>query len=481
MLSFSRVGEPNDFKARKGQANHNPSGKGQELIWRRIFPHRKNEKYGWLVFDHARWLAEALAMVSYWGREKYIFNLLIFPSGYWQKRVDFNLYKDQFDEIILLERPMYFSSPFRKPLADLKMLRQIRSVAQIEGRPSNIVIVRSIFHRLQSILLYPVRILGIILKILRVKKRISSLKIQPSDIIIGFAGIIFGENIVISMHPKNLKIAVMHGQTYEECTRPIAKKFYTNTVEGWLANWIIEPLTGLHRTYYMKDRLHQGLHWWARYRKPLLEIYDKAVVLGNFPSQTGSNILTMPFPYVLGLKKTRNNHSSKEPQKVVFFGTDFLGFITSQMEPEVYVQKLNACLSFLREKFGSTYKLVYRPHPADTAERHLLDLNQFEIEDDGMLSELYLYRNIDNIHAVFSDVSSSSRSALHFFINAYSFLNLFPYDEAMKHYFRLAMGNVPDDFYINDLSMMPKRYVQTENTNETIKKCQDVLDSVLRR
>jgi len=42
-------------------------------------------------------------------------------------------------------------------------------------------------------------------------------------------------------------------------------------------------------------------------------------------------------------------------------------------------------------------------------------------------------------------------------------------------------GNVPDDFYINDLSTMPNRYVNTEDMDVVIKKCQDVLDSVIRK
>ena len=320
-----------------------------------------------------------------------------------------------------------------------------------------------------------------ILKILRVKKRIAQLKIQPSDIIIGFAGSAFNENIMLSMHPKNLKIAIMPGVVYEECIRPVDKSIYKNTLEGWLANWIVEPITGLHRTWCMRDRLHPGLIWWIRYKKSLPEIYDKVVVLGNFSTQIGENIITMPFPYVLALQKKGSNRSNKKPQKVVFFGADILGFVATQIDPRIYAKTMNACLSFLRKKYGSTYRLVYRPHPDETTERRLLDLDQFEIEDDGMLSEFYFYKNIENIHAVFSVESTSSRSAFHFFVNAYSFLNVFPYDEEMKNYFRLMMGNVPDDFYINDLSRMPKRYVNTVDMNEAIKKCQDVLDAVIRK
>ena len=117
----------------------------------------------------------------------------------------------------------------------------------------------------------------------------------------------------------------------------------------------------------------------------------------------------------------------------------------------------------------------------ETDEIKLLDLDQFEIENDGMLAELYFYKNIEDIHAAFSVGSNASRSAFHFFINAYAFLNVFPYDEAAKKAFRLEMGNVPDDFYINDLSTTPNRYIKTEDINVAIKKCRNVLDVVLQK
>jgi hypothetical protein len=43
------------------------------------------------------------------------------------------------------------------------------------------------------------------------------------------------------------------------------------------------------------------------------------------------------------------------------------------------------------------------------------------------------------------------------------------------------MGNVPDDFYINDLSTTPNRYINAGNINAAIKTCQNVLDTVLQK
>jgi len=433
----------------------------------------------WMVLDHSNRLATALAMASHWDRQRFTFNLLIARHPYW-RRVDINLYKHLFDEIIFVARPDYIPNPFSKLITALKLLRQRKSSTQLRGQVTGVVISRAIIYRLQSILLYPIYVLLTILKILRVKRKVAQLKIQPADIIIGLHVISYLENIVLSMHPKNLKIGIMPSEEYEHCIRPVDKSIYKDTLEGWVASRVIEAITGLYRTYCMRERLHLELAPWIRYKSSLLDIYDKVVVLGSFSTQIGDNVDTMPFPYVLALKKAESNRSNEKPQKVVFFGSDFLtiGYL---VPPEEYARNMNAFLAFVREKYGSTHRLVYRPHPREKDEMCLLDLDQFEVERDGMLTELYLCRNIENIHAIFSVESTSSRSAFHCFINAYSFLNISPYDEGMKNYFKLNIGNVPDDFYINNLSMMPNRYVKTEDIDETVKKCQDVLDAVIRK
>lgn len=446
----------------------------------------------WMILNHPQEMATALTMASHWGREKFVLNLLISCHPYWRK-VAITPYEHQFDNIVFLDRPDYVPGPFPQPGRILRSLRLGKRVAQLKGQPASVAIGQLILLRLQTILLYPMHVFGMIVKILRVKKRVARLGIQQDDILIWLTIGHFVDNIVLSTHPQNLKIAVIISEVYQRCTKPIDKDIYRNTFEGWVANWLIEPITGLRRTYCVKDRLHSELPWLVRYRGSLSEIYDKIVVLGDFSEQTGDNIITMPYPYVLAITKTGGNYSSTKPKKVVFFGSKFIGAVAGIIDPEIYARHLNSCLAFVREKYGSACKLVYRPHPRESDiagsldlsqfedETRLLNLDQFEIENDGMLAELYFYRNMENIQAVFSVESTSSRSAFHFFINAYSFLNIFPYDERMKEFFRRFIGKVPDDFYIDDLSIMPNRYVKTEDINEATKKCRDVLDAVIRK
>lgn len=433
----------------------------------------------WMVLNHPQELATALALASYWGREKFTINLIIARHHYWSK-VDINLYKHQFDEIFFFPRPDYVSSPFRGPLESIKKLRQMKKNAKLRGNKVNLVIIQSIFRRLQSVLMYPIRIVKMIREILQIKKQIVRLRIKPDDFIFGLSATAFVENIVISTHPQNLKVAVIPNEVYEQSITPPDRTRFKNTLEGVLTGGIIEPITGLQQTYFMRERERLGIGL-GRYKKSLPEIYSRVIVLGNPSNNNERNITTMPFPYVLALNKTKIRSLSDKPQKVVLFGSNFLGMVANLMDVRTYVQKLNDYLEFIRDKYGSTFKLVYRPHPNETTEVSLLELKQFTIEHDGTLSELYLFQNMNNIYAAFSVESTSSRSALYFFINSYSFLNISPYDADMKEYFRKVYGDVPDDFYIKDLSVTPKRYIKDTDTSTAIKKCHNILDTLINK
>jgi hypothetical protein len=392
-----------------------------------------------MVLEHPMQFSIALALAAHWRDRVSAINLLVSSHPYW-KRVDIDLYRDKFDGISFMERPDYTWHPIRV----IRWLRQIWSL----------------------------------------KRRIKRLGINRNDVIVGLSVFSYLENIVLSTHPENLKIAVIPEVIYEECTRDLNQDSYFTPPEGWVARLLIEPLNGLHRTYCKKEKLHPDTYWRLRYRKPLPEIYDKVAVMGNITAadmHINERIYTMPYPYVVGLKDKKEAKSKVAKKKVVFFGDFFRNGLWG-VEPETYAQHLNECLAYLRRINGATHQLVYRPHPAESGEElKYLDLNQFEIEKDGMLSELYFYKYREDIEAVFSVASTSSRSAFHFFLNAYAFFNVFPFDSAARAYFKKEMGNVPSDFFISELLSEPNRYVKLENQNSAKKSCQNVLDMVLKR
>lgn len=393
----------------------------------------------WMTLEHPMQFSVALALAAHWRDKVSAINLLISSHPYW-KRVDIEQYRGKFDEIFFMERSDYT------------------------------------WH--------PIRIIRWLWQIWRLKRKIKRLGIKQDDLIVGLSVFHYLENIILSTHPQNLKIAVMPAVVYEECTRDLNQDIYYTPPEGWVASRLIEPLTGLHRTYCKKEKLHPDTYWRLRYRESLLEIYDQVVVMGDVTEGdklASERIYTMPYPYVLALEGKPAAKSQETRKKVVFFGDFFRNGLWG-VGPQTYARHLDGCLDYLRKIYGATHQLVYRPHPAESDEEaKYLDLNRFEIEKDGMLAELYFYKNLEDIDAVFSVASASSGSAFQFFLNAYAFLDIFPFDDVARAYFKSVMGNVPQEFYIDNLTSMPCRYVKLEKMDYVEKSCQNVLNMVLKR
>ena len=390
----------------------------------------------WMVIDHPQQFALALAIRSYFGREMFVVNLIISKHPYWDY-VDISLYNNIFDNIVIFYRPDYTTNIY--------------------------VFIKNFFS------------------IVKLKREIMRLKIEPSDVIIGFSIFHYVENVILSLCKNNLKFAFMPLIVYEECITQINKTNYRNTIEGVLANVFFEIPTGLNETHCVKSRVTYDTYWLIRYKKSLGEIFDKVIVLGDFPNgyMLGDGITTMPFPYSLALPK-RYEGNINDKKKVVFMGTPFKTG-TYNISSDIYVKHLNECLSYLRRVFGMDYKLIYRPHPGRHSELNyinLLDLDRFEIETDRKLAELYYYENIDQIYAVFSVESTASRSAFDFLINAYCFFETFPYDNLAKKHFRDSNGIVPDEFYMKDLISKPIPYLDSIRKEKIKTHCKNILDII---
>jgi len=397
-------------------------------------------KTAWLILDHPHQLVYALAVSQVLNNSNIRSNLLISSHPYW-KHVRLDRYTDKFDRIIHYKRLSY--------VGIVQILLQLNSIYRLK---------------------YSLRHIGI----------------DKNDLIIGFSCCQFLENTVISMFQDNFKVLITAKSTYLYERTELDDSVYEFTNKGRLSNLIIEPICGIHHTLYMKhhdgDKFDGSLL--LRYEKPIEEIYDYILVMDNLDiepvKELESRITFATYPFC-ALRDNNMINKSFDKKKIVFFGTPFV--VAQNISPYQYATHLNRCLDYLRQIYGETHHLIYRPHPRESKELDLIDLSDFELERNNKLAEFYFLENADAIDAVFSISSTVSRVALNFGLNAYSFCRLFPFDKITLTYFENLMGYVPESFYITDLSMLPQYYIPEDlissASNQFLKALTDILDDYL--
>jgi hypothetical protein len=372
-----------------------------------------------MILDHPHQLAIALPLAAYW-RRGLIVNLLISPHPYW-KVVHLDDYASQFDQIVRFrDRPDYNSS-----------LRG--AVRQIH-------------------------------EILCIKEQVRHLGINQDDVIMGLSHCQYIENVVLSCTPKNLRIMMAPESEYVGATMGPDWSTYRLTRGGCFARYLVEPLTGLERTWQLTRRRQlpnaYGGSGTYRFQREVTDIYDKVVRLVSLYEEFGadSRTVSLPYPYFL-THAAEDQPIGNQRKRVVFFGTEFAQGGTQPTSSREFAKAMNECLSFLRGRYAETHRLIYRPHPHETeADWNLLDLSQFEIETDRQLAELYMAEHRDSIDAVFSVHSTCSRSAVNYGINAHVFFELFGFDDLTNRFDHMQLGRQPDGFFIKDLNTTPIRY-----------------------
>lgn len=282
------------------------------------------------------------------------------------------------------------------------------------------------------------------------------------DVLLTLAGTLSIANAASSAYPSMFKILGIARHMFDELIRPIDRRNFRFTTSGWFQNRIVEPLAGVERTVNLRPRFRRGGDGVrvSRFLRGIEQIYDVSIVMSNSgrdrPAREGSAILPARFPSIADLHDRKGGARDLAEKRVVFFGTPFL--LIRNLKPEVYIERLNNCLDYLRRNYPANCCLIYRPHPAEKNEASRLDLQRFEIEDDREAAELYFLRHYLAIEAVYSVSSTVSRVALNNGLDAYSFWRCFNFPTTAAAFFESVMGDVPPGFDVRDLAIPPVRY-----------------------
>jgi hypothetical protein len=140
-------------------------------------------------------------------------------------------------------------------------------------------------------------------------------------------------------------------------------------------------------------------------------------------------------------------------KSVVFLGEDFLS--ANNIDHKIHAALVNKCLDFLRENYGKECELIYKPHPRWNKELEVLDLTAFKIYKDHDPAELYFIKNSKNIKAVFSVISTASRSAINCCLPSYMFYKTFPFAKSVLKEWGNLLGKMPSESFITNLDKKP--------------------------
>ncbi len=318
-----------------------------------------------------------------------------------------------------------------------------------------------------------------------VARRLAMAKLpmdSRDDVLLCLGGTLSIANAAISAHPSLFKILAIARHMYDDLIRPIDRRRFRFTTSGWFQNRIVEPLVGVERTVNLRPRIRGGGDGAriSRFVRHPSEIYDATIVMSNggreLPANADGRVLPARFPSISDLREHAGPSDDESP-RVIFFGTPFL--LIHNLKPEVYVERLNLCLDFLRKNYGAHWRLIYRPHPAEKGESARLELRQFEIEDDREAAELYFLKHFHRIDAVYSVSSTVSRVALNNGLNAYSFWRCFDFPPTAAAFFESVMGEVPPEFDVRDLALPPVAYNQHRSRPDDGYSFGEVLNSAL--
>lgn len=282
---------------------------------------------------------------------------------------------------------------------------------------------------------------------------------ERRDVLLTVGGVFAIGNAACSAYPRVFKILAVGKNTYDDLTREVDRARFRFTTSGWLQNRIVEPFAGVNRTIHMKPRINPGGDGVriGRLEQDPTEIYNALVISTNsgrdLPAQS-PNAIAARHPSIAELHDLPPDADAE--MRVVFFGTPFL--LIHNLLPEIYIEHLNSCLDYIRRHHADRCRLIYRPHPAETAEADRLQLDDFVIETDREAAELYFLKHFASIAGVFSVSSTVSRVALNNGLNAYAFWRCFPFEKTAADFFEHLMGEVPPEFEFRDLETPPIAY-----------------------
>jgi len=210
------------------------------------------------------------------------------------------------------------------------------------------------------------------------------------------------------------------------------------------------------------------------YKRDIRNIYDKVLLIKNFDKKNFAS-KEIPFPQAILARDLKKPTKSSQRKQVYMYGACLHLF-----ENEHNVDTTRKILDFIRKKYNDK-DLIYLPHPLENTKKIKPYLKGFRICRDGTKANFLIDR--EKIHSVFSFFSTASLSAINFGFNAYTFLELFEFnqDRNFKNRYREYFSDSPSEFYIKNLSKHPSAYFTKKKYKDKLEENQKTVKSKLNQ
>lgn len=334
---------------------------------------------------------------------------LITDHRYFRKCDECESYFNEFDKVIQVARPSFSKNIFKQLLNTVKFIKTINTINQT----GEVIYFSANRSEMTTQLLNKYK-QGSLFRILQ--KNHSSIK--EKDLILNYT--------------IDLKRTILRNFYELIFSLPLSKMYVNKNVQ--------------HRKYiaYKNENKRNDLY----------------LINNNFLPQ--SNEINFPYYFIYKNKISEN-------KKVYFFGNRFLAW--SFLDDNIAIDKINKVLRKIEKSYPEGTEFIYKPHPSETVESKRLELNKFKVLKESNSAELNYIKYKDQILAVYSIGSTSSKTAFNFGINSYVTYKLFNLDKIMQNAFDRLFDGMPKEMFIKNIGdigkskvdIKDKRFLNIEN------------------
>jgi len=270
-------------------------------------------------------------------------------------------------------------------------------------------------------------------KVIKFKRAIKKIKIEPNSVIFAFYSMELTINILLKYVERFVPDKNIFLFSYSSVLNLIDSKSKFLNFVNYLYSIIFRAYPMISYVNNKGDLVYRKYKTEPKFSK--IELFNPERATTADDKNGSGSLIRLPYPLV---KRPNGAIASKV---IVFFGDSTIFDFHPQLDKKFYITKLNKLMARLKEKCSSNnITLLYKPHPLDNgALLEGFNMDGFTFFDQKLNAEMMFSKYWENIIASYSVSSYSIFNGSQYGIPSYW---LFPYcfsDEELKSRFHFVV------------------------------------------